>query len=66
MTVCTNDLALCNLVKHVIPIAVPDTGRNPEFLVTQVVELEDHRIGLAAIDAGVIAEVGHEEDESLF
>jgi hypothetical protein len=31
-----------------------------------MVELKDDRIGLAAIDAGMIAEVDHEKDESLF
>jgi hypothetical protein len=31
-----------------------------------VVELEDHGIGLAAIDARMVSEVGHQEDEPLF
>jgi len=59
MTVCTNDLALCNLVKHVTPFAVSDADGDREFLVSKVVELEDDRIGLSAINTGVVAKVGH-------
>jgi hypothetical protein len=65
MTVCTNHVALCNLVEHVVPVAVPDAVRNPEFLVSQVVELKYDGIGLAAIYAWVIAKVGNEEDHSF-
>src|SRR5690348_224969 len=31
-----------------------------------MVELEDDRVGLATVDAWVVAEVGHEEYEALF
>jgi hypothetical protein len=66
MTVCTNDVALCNLVEHVVPIAISDASRDREFLVAQVVELQHDGIGLAAIDARVVAEIGDEENEPLF
>jgi hypothetical protein len=66
MTVCTNDVALCNLVEHVLPVAVSNPGCDSKLLVLEVVELEDDRVGLAAVSAGVLAEVGHQEDESLF
>ncbi|HSS42541.1 MAG TPA: hypothetical protein VLK37_08340 [Solirubrobacterales bacterium] len=55
MTVCTNDVALCNLVEHVIPVAVPHSARDVEFLVPQMVELEYDGIGLAAVNARVFA-----------
>jgi len=55
MTVCTNDVALCNLVEHVLPVPVRDPLGDREFLVPQVVELEDDRIALAAIDAGMLS-----------
>jgi len=51
MTVCTNDLALCNLVEHILPAATLQALRNRELLVPQVVELEDDRVLLPAIDA---------------
>jgi hypothetical protein len=60
MTVCTNDVALCNLVEDVLPIAVGQALRNSEQLVSQVVELENHRIALAAISAGMLAEEGNQ------
>jgi hypothetical protein len=66
MTVCTNHLALCNLVEHVPPIAVSKPGRDPELLVPEMVELKDDRVGLAAVSTRVVAKVGHQEDESLF
>ncbi|HKF82063.1 MAG TPA: ATP-binding protein [Solirubrobacterales bacterium] len=62
MTVCTNDLALCNLVEHVGPVAVRQTLRNPKLLVSQVVELEDDRIVLSAVGAGMLPQ---ESDEIL-
>jgi hypothetical protein len=55
MTVCTNDLALCNLVEDALPVAIPNALGDIEFLVPEMVELEDDRICLAAIGAGVIA-----------
>jgi hypothetical protein len=63
MTVCTNDIALCNLAEHVIPIAISDAGRDCELLVPEVVELKHDGIGLSAIDAGVVSEVRHQEDQ---
>jgi hypothetical protein len=58
MTVCTNDLALCNLVKHVLPAPALQTVRDSELLVSQMVELEDDGIVLATVDTGVFAEPG--------
>jgi hypothetical protein len=66
MTVCTNDVALCNLVENVVPVSVSNTRRNREFLFPKVVELEYDGIGLAAIDARVLLEVRHQEDQPLF
>ena len=56
MTVCTNHVALCNLVEDRLPAAITDAFGNVEPLVGKMVELEDQRIGLAAIDARVLAE----------
>jgi hypothetical protein len=55
MTVCTNDLALCNLVKDALPIPVSDALGDVEFLVAEVTELKHDRVGLAAVDAGMLA-----------
>jgi hypothetical protein len=66
MTVCTNDVALCNLVEHVVPVSVSNAGRDPELLVSEMIELEDDRVGLATVDAWVVAEVVHEEGKALF
>ncbi|HET9153311.1 MAG TPA: hypothetical protein VFN85_04265 [Solirubrobacterales bacterium] len=54
VTVCTNDLALCNLVEHVLPSAPLKSLRDRELLVSQMVELEDEGIVLSAIDTGVL------------
>jgi hypothetical protein len=55
MTVCTNHLALCHLVEDALPIAVSYPLGNAELLVPEMVELEDHRVALSAIDAGMFA-----------
>ena len=54
MTVCTNNLALCHLVEDALPLAVSETGSDAELLVAEMVELEDDRIGLAAVHARVL------------
>ncbi len=56
MTVCTNHVALCDLVENRLPFAVADAFSDVEALVFEMVELEDQRVGLAAVDAGVFAE----------
>jgi hypothetical protein len=56
VTVCTNDFALCNLVEHRLPIAIPDARGDTEDLVAEMVELEHARIGLAAVRARVRGE----------
>jgi hypothetical protein len=53
VTVCTNDLALCNLVEDALPIPVLKALGDAELLVPEVVELEDDRIGLSAVCARV-------------
>jgi hypothetical protein len=58
MTVCTNDLALCHLIEDALPITVPKPLADSELLVPQVVELQHDWILLAAIDAGMLAQVG--------
>jgi hypothetical protein len=55
VTVCTNDLALCNLVEDVVPVAVADAVGDPELLVSEMIELEDDGIALAAVDAGMLS-----------
>jgi len=56
MTVCTNHVALCHLVEDALPIAVSYPARDRKFLVPEVVELEHHRVLLAAIHAGMFSE----------
>ncbi|HEX6204659.1 MAG TPA: hypothetical protein VFZ29_02485 [Solirubrobacterales bacterium] len=66
MTVCTNDVALCNLVEHVLPAPALKACRDREFLVPQVVELQHDRIVLAAVDAGVFSQEGDDKKGPLF
>jgi hypothetical protein len=54
VTVCTNHLALCNLVKDVLPIAVSDAVGDAELLIPKMVELEHDGIALATVDAGML------------
>jgi hypothetical protein len=56
MTVCTNDVALGDLVEHDLPVAVAEAVGDVEALASEMVELEDQRIGLAAVDAGTLQE----------
>jgi hypothetical protein len=65
MTVCTNDLALCNLVEDALPIAVSDALGDAELLIPKVVELEDDKIGLAAVRAGMLAQERNEVVEAF-
>jgi hypothetical protein len=65
MTVCTNDLALCNLVKDALPVSTLKTLGDAELLVPQVVELKNDRISLSALDAGVLPQIGDEILEAL-
>jgi len=54
MAVCTTHDALFDLGRDPRPArAVRDHGRDIEFLVTKVVELEDNDVLLAAVDAGM-------------
>ncbi|HWM62763.1 MAG TPA: hypothetical protein VNP96_02110 [Solirubrobacterales bacterium] len=57
VTVCTNHLALCNLVEDFLPFMAPPALGDAEFLVPEMVELQHDRIGLAAVDAGVFVTV---------
>jgi hypothetical protein len=56
MTVCTNDVALGDLVEDVAPIAIANAFGELEALVAEVVELKHDRIALTAVDARVVAE----------
>lgn len=60
MTVCTNDVALGDLVDYGGPVAVAQAFGDVEPLGSDVVELEHERIGLAAVDARLLAKEGHE------
>ena len=65
MTVCTNDVALGDLVEHGLPVAVAQTLRDAEALVPEVVELQDERISLATVDARPLTEERHEAGGAL-
>ena len=56
VTVCTNDVALGNLVEDGLPLAISEAFRDLEALVLSVVELEHDRIVLTAVDARVATE----------
>ncbi len=58
MTVCTNHLALCHLVEDALPGSVSKASPDAELLVPKVVELEHDWIALAAVRAGVLAQIG--------
>lgn len=71
MTVCTNYVAGVDLVEHGLPATIAETRGDVEVLVSEMVELEHERIGLATVDAGVVSEEGDEiggalGDERLF
>jgi hypothetical protein len=63
MTVCTNDVALGDLVEDRLPVAVAEALSDAEALIAQMVELEHQRIALAAVDAGVLVEEADEEGD---
>jgi hypothetical protein len=50
------DLALLYLVEDALPAAVGQGLPDVEALVTKVIELEHHRVGLAAVDARMLLE----------
>jgi hypothetical protein len=51
MTVCTNHVALSNLVEDGLPIPVSYAGRDAEEFVASMVELEHDRVRFAAVSA---------------
>ena len=57
MTVCTNHLALCHLVKHALPRPVSKARPDAELLVPEVVKLKDDGVGLTAVHARVFAQI---------
>jgi hypothetical protein len=60
MTVCTNHVALGHLVEDALPSAVSKALSNAKLLIPKVIELEDDRITLTAVDARVLAQVCHQ------
>jgi hypothetical protein len=56
VTVCTNHLALCNLVEDALPVPVPEALADAEFIVPEMVELEHDWVALAAIDARMLVQ----------
>jgi len=60
MTVCTNHVALGHLVENALPSAIPKALPDGELLIPEMVELEDDRIALAAVDTGVLAQERHQ------
>jgi hypothetical protein len=65
VTVCTNDLALCNLVEDALPASIPEALADAELFIAEMVELEDDRVILAAIDARMVTYIGQEILEPL-
>jgi hypothetical protein len=65
VTVCTNHVALCHLVKDALPGSLAPALADAEFLVAQTVELEDERICLPAIDAWVLSQEGNQTLDPL-
>ena len=65
MTVCTNDVALGDLVENRLPVAVANALGDAEVLFVEVVELEHKRVPLAAIDAHMNLEVGDQLSRAL-
>jgi hypothetical protein len=65
VTVCTNHLALCNLVEDALPAPIPEALPDAEFFVSEMVELEHDRVALATIDAGMLVQIGEQVHESL-
>jgi hypothetical protein len=58
VVVSADDLALLDLRQDGFPaIPVHDHRRDTELLASLVIELEDHDVRLAAVDAGVLTEV---------
>ena len=51
MAVRADDLAFRDLLEDALPVAVGKRLANVELLVGEVIELEDHRVGLTAVDA---------------
>jgi hypothetical protein len=56
MTVCTNDVALCNLIDDALPVSVPETASDVESFVATVVEFQHDGVRLAAVDARMLCE----------
>jgi hypothetical protein len=65
MTVCTNHVASGDLVQHGLPVAVAQALGDVEALVPNVVELQDERVALAAVEAWLLAEEGDELSGAL-
>jgi hypothetical protein len=71
MTVCTDYVTRGDLVEHCLPVAGAYAYRDGEVLVSEMVELQDERVGLAAVNARALTEeldeIGHAlRDEDLF
>jgi hypothetical protein len=56
MTVCTNYVAHGDLIEYGLPVTVGEAAGDVEVLMPEMVELEDERVGLTAVDAGLLAE----------
>jgi hypothetical protein len=56
MTVCTNYVARGDLAEYGLPVAIAQAYRDIEVLGPKMVELEDERVGLTAVNARSLAE----------
>jgi hypothetical protein len=56
MAVCTNDVARADLVEDRPPVSIAEALGDVEALLLEMVELEDQRVLLAAVDARALTE----------
>ncbi|MGH2878078.1 MAG: hypothetical protein ACRDK4_00490 [Solirubrobacteraceae bacterium] len=61
MAVRAHDLALGDLIDDGVPGVRSQSCADVEALVPEVVELQDERVGLAAVDAGMVGKEVHEQ-----
>ena len=65
MAIGADDVALPHLGGEALPAAVTETFGNAELLVPEVVELEDDRVRLTAVDARVVRKELDQEHDPL-
>ena len=66
VTVCTHDLAFFYFLEDELPSLVPEDRADAELLVPEVVEFQDYRVGLTALDARMRSEKPEQPPEPFF